>query len=838
MSKKTSTRKQRSWLSRFAGGLASLALFGIVVAVIGGAFGLWLMSRYADDLPDYAHLAQYEPPTVTRVHAGNGQLLAEYAKERRVFVPIEAIPLRIKQAFLSAEDKSFYSHPGVDFRGIARAVIDNIQRLRDNRRPVGASTITQQVAKNFLLTNEVSIDRKIKEALLAFRIEQAFTKDQILELYLNQIFLGYRSHGVAAAALNYFNKSLDELTLAEIAFIAGLPKAPSSYDPAKNMEAALGRRSYVIRRMVEDGYIGQIDADEANAEPIAVQRRDATEITRADFFTEEVRRILVQQFGEEGFYEGGWSVRTTVDPSLQVIADKALRKGLSAYDRRQGWRGPLTNIGAEGLEDWPAAIEEFDPGFDLMNWQTAIVVESGGSAAQIGFAGGGTGQIVLGDVGWARWLDADGNQGAEVSRVDQILAAGDVILVEEIEPEEGREGPRYGLRQIPQIDGAVVAMNPHTGRVLAMSGGFSFQMGQFNRATQAKRQPGSAFKPFVYLAALEQGWTPADIVLDAPIVIDRSDGSGKWKPTNYGDRFYGPSTLRLGIEKSRNLMTVRLAQEIGMRPIVDLAARAGVAGRAEFNLSTALGANEIDLTTLTAGYAMIVNGGKKITPSLIERIQDRHGQTLIRRDERQCTDCLIGQWRTDLTPPQLPDFRDQIIDARHAYQMTAMLKGVVERGTGARALSIGKPLAGKTGTTNESRDTWYVGFAPDLALGVYVGFDTPKPLGDGETGSSVALPIWVDVMSGALADQPSTPFRTPPGISLVRVDAKTGLLPGPSTETIIAEAFIPGTEPLESSPRNNAATANSASTGGTATASPGTVSSGGSDPAPSAGGLY
>ncbi|MEK0081937.1 penicillin-binding protein 1A [Benzoatithermus flavus] len=756
--------------------LASLVLGTIVLAVLAGIGLFVLVERYGGELPDYRQLATYEPPTTTRIHAGDGRLLAEYAREKRVYVPAEAIPDRVKQAFIAAEDQNFYRHPGIDIVGISRALLSNVQRLGTDRRPEGASTITQQVAKNFLLSNELSYKRKLKEAILALRMERAFTKDHILELYLNEIFLGNRSYGVAAAALNYFNKSLDELSIAEAALLGGLPKAPSSYDPRRNPEAALARRNYVIGRMADDGYITAAEAEAARNEPIVLREQSPTEFAEADFFIEEVRRQLVARLGEDGFYAGGLSVRVTVSPKLQEIADRALRHGLSAYDRRRGWRGPWGRIDlAAAGAAWPAKLASMDPGFELGTWKRGVVLEAQKDRVEVGLEGGEKIRLSASDVAWTK----------------RNLDPGDLVLLEPMS--EGGER-RWVLRQRPEVDGAVVAIDPHTGRVLAMSGGFSYRQSKFNRATQAKRQPGSAFKPFVYLAALEEGMTPATVMLDAPIVVDQGPGLPKWRPENYTDDFLGPITLRVALEKSRNTISVRIAQTIGMAKIIDLANRVGIGEGLGPYLAASLGANEVTPLQLTAAYASIVNGGKKIEPVLVERIQDRHGRTIMRGDPRSCDGCNGIAWDGS-PPPALPDPREQVLDPRHAYQMVSMLEGVVERGTAKAALSIGKPVAGKTGTSNDSRDTWFVGFSPDLVVGVFVGYDQPQSLGKHETGASVALPIWIEVMDAALKDQPATPFRTPPGLTLVRVDATTGRLPGPDSRAVITEAFLPGTEP-------------------------------------------
>ena len=774
----------------------------LFLALLGGAGVLFIFYHYGRDLPDYRQLADYEPPTVTRLHAGDGRLLAEYATEKRVYVPVQAIPRRVVNAFLSAEDKNFYSHPGVDFISVARAIVTNIVNLGRDRRPVGASTITQQVAKNFLLTNEVSMTRKVKEAILAFRIERAFDKDRILDLYLNEIYLGFGSYGVAAAALNYFNKSLDELSVAEAAYIAALPKAPNNYHPIRRPEAALARRNWVIGRMLDDGRISFAEAEEAWAQPLRVYRVDPTEIVRADYFVEEVRRELAQIYGETSLYEGGLSVRTTLDPRLQRIAERVLRGGLIAYDRRHGWRGPVAKRDLEA-GDWRELLAAVEPPKGIDPWTLAMVLGLDAERAEIGFASGATGHVPMAELTWARpWLEGQ-KVGAKPKKPEAVLRVGDVVLVEPVAADAAgkadAEGKAYGegayaLRQIPGINGGLVALDPHTGRVLAMTGGFSYDQSQFNRATQAKRQPGSAFKPFVYLSALDSGFTPATIVLDAPFVIDQGPGQGKWKPANYSRKFYGPAPMRIGIEKSRNLMTVRLAQTIGMEKVVDTARRFGIIDDMPPVLSMALGAGETTLLRLTSAYAMLVNGGRRIDPTLIDRIQDRHGLTIFRHDMRGCEGCQGEAWANQ-EPPELPDERDRVAGSASAYQMVSMLQGVVQRGTGRRVRAVGKPLAGKTGTTNESKDTWFMGFSPDLAVGVFAGFDEPRPLGRRETGSSVSAPIFRDFMAAALEGQPAIPFRIPPGIRLVRINAETGRVARVGDKRVILEAFKPGTVP-------------------------------------------
>ena len=757
--------------------LSAVVMAVTLLVILGGAGLLWLVNNYGGGLPDHRQLADYEPPMATRIHAGDGRLLAEYARQNRTYAPIEAIPDRVRHAFVAAEDQHFYDHPGIDLLGIARAAISNLQRLGDNRRPEGASTITQQVAKNFLLSSELSYERKLKEMLLALRIERAFTKDRILELYLNEIFLGNRSYGVAAAALNYFDKSLDELTIAEAAMLAGLPKAPSSYDPVDNPDAARQRRDYVIGRMQADGYITADEAAAARVEPITLHPRSAIQTAEADFFIEEVRRQLVARLGEEGFYEGGLSVRVTLSPKLQAAADRALRHGLAGFDRRQGWRGPLGQIDLAAVgDDWLTPLQAFDPGFELGDWRRGVVLSAKGGRVEIGLDDGARLGLSGDDVAWTR---------------RQPLEAGAAVVME---PVGTPEAPQWILRQRPAVEGAVVALDPHTGRVLAMSGGFSYRQSKFNRATQAHRQPGSSFKPFVYLAALEAGMTPVTIMSDAPISLDQGAGLPRWEPENYTEDFLGPITLRVGLERSRNLISVRVAQEVGMDHIIETARRLGLGSQMQRNLAAALGTNEVTPIELAGAYAELVNGGHKIEPILIERIQDRHGKTIMRADPRSCDGCAGLAWDGS-PPPAIPNTRPIVVDPRNAFQMVNMLEGVVERGTAKDALELGKPLAGKTGTTNDNKDAWFVGFSPDLVVAVFVGYDQPRSLGKRTTGASLALPIWIDVMRAALADKPATPFRTPPGLSLVRVDATTGRLAGGGGRNVIAEAFIPGTEP-------------------------------------------
>ena len=772
-------------------GYATLTLVMLALVAAGGAFAVFY--HFGRGLPDYTELANYNPPMVTRVHAGDGRLLAEFARERRVFVPISAMPKRVIKAFLAAEDAHFYSHAGIDYLSVVRAAVTNAQRMGTDRRPVGGSTITQQVAKNFLLTNELSWKRKIKEAILAFRIEHTFSKDRILELYLNEIYLGQGSYGVAAAAVNYFNKSLDELSVPEAAFLAGLPKAPNNYSPTRHPEAARMRRDYVVRRMLDEGFIGPDEAERAWATPVQVRSRDETEVASADFFAEEVRRELLLRFGEDQLYGGGMSVRTTLDPKLQTIARRALRHGLVAYDRRHGWRGPIAHIPVDA--DWKVRLATLERPAALGPWRLAVVTGVDRAAAQIALPDGRQGQIALDQLSWARKALKDAKVGPAVHSAAEVLAKGDVIAVSPVPDTKDA----FALEQIPEIDGAIVALDPHTGRVLAMVGGFDQARSEFNRATQAWRQPGSAFKPFVFLAALQEGFTPSRVVMDAPFVIDQGPGLPKWRPVNFGNTFLGAVPLRIGLEQSRNLMTVRIAQSVGMEKVARVAEKFGVVDNLPRFLSMSLGAGETTLLRITAAYGMLVNGGLHINPTLIDRVQDRDGRTIFRHDNRPCEGCDQQAW-DDQKVPHIPDVRERVADAGSSYQVVSMLQGVVQRGTGRSIASLNRPLAGKTGTTNDSADVWFVGFSPDLVCGVFIGFDQPRSLGDRETGSSGAVPIFKEFMAEALKDKPAVPFRIPPGIRLVRIDAKTGMLASSGSPNVILEAFKPGTEPSADAP--------------------------------------
>jgi penicillin-binding protein 1A len=781
-------------------------LFGIgAVIFLAVAAGVaYYVSGLTHDLPNYDVLAKYEPPVMTRVHAADGQLVAEYARERRLYLPIQAIPERIKAAFLSAEDKNFYSHAGIDYFGAARALLQNLEAYAGGggQRLVGASTITQQVAKNFLLTTDQTWDRKVKEAILALRIEQAYSKDKIFELYLNEIFLGLGAYGVAAASLEYYDKSVHELTLAEAAYLAALPKGPNNYHPFRYPERAIERRNWVIDRMLENGYITTAEADEAKASPINVRQRSTNpSYFAADYFAEEVRRQLGEMFGEEVLYEGGLSVRTSLDPELQVMARQAMMNGLTKYDTELGWRGPVAHI--ENLAaDWGPQVSEFSPLADLTEWKMAVVTAVDAEGATIGLrpprqpgtnavgTARDTGVIPSSGLQWKQWArTASQNAGRAINDAADALQVGDVIYVD-----KGEGEGVYRLRQVPEVAGALVAMDPHTGRVLAMVGGFSFSESQFNRATQAYRQPGSSFKPFVYAAALDNGYTPSSVVMDAPIEIDPGGGQPIWRPENYAQEFYGPSTLRTGIELSRNVMTVRLAQDMGMPLVAEYGRRFGVYDQLAPFLPMALGAGETTVLRMAAGYAVFANGGREVRPTLIDRIQNRFGETVFRHEDRICEGCSVEAWAGQ-DEPVVIDNREQVLDPMTAYQMTSMLEGVVQRGTATAVREVGKPIAGKTGTTNEYRDAWFVGYSPDLVVGVYVGYDKPRSLGHGETGGHLAAPIFTEFMQMALADKPPIPFRVPPGLNFLPIDRRTGLTAQAGGDGVILEAFKPGTAP-------------------------------------------
>ncbi|WP_037080389.1 penicillin-binding protein 1A [Neorhizobium vignae] len=776
-------------------------LFGlacVLFLVVAAGVGIYLTGM-TKDLPNYEVLASYEPPVATRVHAGNGALMAEYARERRLFLPIQAVPDRVKAAFLSAEDKNFYSHPGIDITGLGRAVLSNLQNLGSGRRPEGASTITQQVAKNFLLSADQTIDRKVKEAILSFRIEQTYSKDKILELYLNEIFFGLNSYGIAGAALTYFDKSVTELTTAEAAYLAALPKGPANYHPFRREKAALERRNWVVDRMAENGYITQADADDAKKQPLGVkQRRTGAHVFASDYFSEEVRRQIIERYGDKALYEGGLSVRTSLDPDLQVIARAALQNGLIEYDERRGFHGPVAQIATTG--DWGPELAKQKSLSDVPEWKLAVVTEVSAKSATIGLqpsadaagkvdAAREMGTINGDDMKWA-YRDST-NARKPAKSPDGVLKPGDVVYVEPINP----QAKTYRLRQPPKVQGGLVAMDPNTGRVVAMAGGFSYSQSEFNRATQAMRQPGSSFKPFVYSAALDNGYTPASVILDAPIEI--VSGGQVWRPENYGGDSGGPSTLRTGIEKSRNQMTVRLAQDMGMELVAEYAERFGIYDKMLPVLAMSLGSGETTVMRMVSAYAVIANGGKQIKPTVIDRIQDRYGKTIFRHEERACDGCNANDWANQ-EEPSIVDNREQVLDPMTAYQITSMMQGVVQRGTAAGKIPVkDRDVAGKTGTTNDEKDAWFVGFTPNLVAGLYVGFDTPAPLGRAGTGSGLAAPIFGEFLAQAAKLTPAAKFHVPEGMQLVAVNRKTGMAAGEGQPDTIVEAFKPGTGPAD-----------------------------------------
>ena len=790
-------------LVRFLGFLFAA---GTVVFLVGVAAAAGMIWHYSKDLPDYSQLQDYEPPVMTRVHAADGALLGEYSKERRLYLPIQAVPKLVINAFLAAEDKNFYEHGGLDYSGMARAMVLYAQNIGSNRRPQGASTITQQVAKNFLLTNEVSFTRKIKEALLAMRIERTYSKDKILELYLNEIYLGLGAYGIAAASLVYFDKSVNELTVSEAAYLAALPKAPSSLHPVKNRDRALERRNYVVDRLLENGWIKQADAEKARKDPLLVtSRTNAAHIFAGEYFAEEVRRDIFERYGEKKLYEGGLSVRTTLDPKLQVIARKTMTNGLIAYDEAHGWRGAANKLDISG--DWGVKLAEVKSLSDIAPWKLAVVLETSDQSARIGFQPGRelggavlkdrqTGNLTLDGVRWAK-PTAGPFKGKTPTAVSQVLAPGDVIYVDPLMKDNAAVDGQFRLRQYPEVSGAMVAMDPWTGRVLAMVGGFSFDQSQFNRATQAYRQPGSSFKPLVYSAAMDNGYTPSTVVVDAPLEIDQGQGGGVWRPDNYSSgKYLGPTTLRNALMRSLNTVTVRLAQDIGMPLIGEYAKRFGVYDELPNYLSYALGAGETTVMRMVTAYSMFANGGKRVKSTLIDRIQDRYGHTIFKHDQRECRGCDAADGWKNQPEPQLVDRREQVLDAMTAYQITSMMEGVVQGGTATVMRDVGKPIAGKTGTTNEAKDAWFMGFSPDLVIGLYVGYDKPRTLGAKATGGGLAAPIARDFMKLALADKAAVPFRVPAGIKLIRVEAKSGMRAGPGSDgRTILEAFKPGTAP-------------------------------------------
>lgn len=802
------TKKKKSKLEIFFMSLFFLSLMCLFLFI-------FVFMKYGVNLPDYNQLAEYKPPVTSRFYAGDGTLLTEYATEQRVFVPLKEVPPNLINAFIAAEDKNFWTHSGIDIVGIFRAFLTNIKNkvMGGGRRMVGASTITQQVAKNFFLSSEQSITRKIKEIILALKMERAFSKRHILTLYFNQIFLGFRSYGVAAAALNYFNKSLDELTLAECAFLAGLPKAPSTYNPITNKDKAIIRRNYVLDRMAEDGYITKEEAENAKQEDIVVNESFISKQQRYSlYFSEEVRKLLSDIYGEEQLYSGGLAVRTTINPKYQEVATRVLRKSLIDFDRKHGWRGAEKNIDLNDkawLEDanivkqieknnkelWQVLLsrEGAISGMEDDGWKKAIVIDVAKDNAEIGLSNRNKGIIPLSDVLWAKSVVDGKKSDVAISSVAQVLKVGDIIFVK-LSDEKNNI---YSLQQVPELNGSMVVLDPHTGRVFAMVGGFSYSRSKFNRATQAYRQPGSTIKPFVYLTALETGnYTPSSVILDAPVVLEKSDGE-LWRPENYDNAFAGEITFRRALEKSKNNPTIRIAKDVGVRNFIKTALKFGVYKKvSDPNLSMALGSGDTTLIDLTSAFAQLINGGKKLNTIVVDRVQDRNGKTVYNSYKNVCENCANLQWKEDLLPPDIEDNREQLADPVSVYQIVHILQGVVERGSGWKARIPGKTIGGKTGTSNDQKDVWFIGGTPDLVAGVFLGYDQPKSLGNYAAGGSLAAPIFKEFMQVVLKDKKDVAFRVPEGVSFVRVNRETGK---PATVmdnnfNVILEAFREGTE--------------------------------------------
>jgi penicillin-binding protein 1A len=783
------------------GGLFSFVTLGLIFAALtlGGIFYM-----YGRDLPSHENLSQYTPATISRIYSGEGRIIDEFAQERRLFVASEDIPDLVKQAFISAEDKNFYTHHGYDTRGMVAALVEAVRSRGESLR--GASTITQQVMKNFLLDGSRSVERKIKEIILATRLEQTLSKEKILELYLNEIFLGKNSYGVAAAAQTYFNKSLSDLTPHEAAMLAAMPQAPGKYDPVTNKERVTDRRNYVLREMWQNGYIDEATYLSEKEQPLrSVQNGDFEAFRDAlpprDYFTDEIRRQLSGVFGEEEFFSGGLTIRATVDPELQAAAAAALREGLEDYDRSRGvWRGTGKTLAAEALGSetgWRAALAVVDVPRDVAAWFPAVVLEVGENDARIGIEGVMDDEdghfIPAEDVTWARKRLADGELGPKAQVAGDLVALGDVVLVRAVTNDDGTF-KRWSLRQVPEVQGAFMAMDVNTGRVLAMQGGFSYQDSVFNRTTQATRQPGSSFKPFVYAAALDSGFTPATIVVDAPIEIDTPQGL--WTPKNASNKFYGPTPLRTGIEQSRNLMTVRIAQEIGMQTVAGYAERFGVYDRLPAFLANALGSQETTLFKMVAAYAMFANGGERVEPTLVDRVQDRFGKTIYRHDQRVCEDCAVA----DLPTGQgvtIDTNRERVMNAITAYQLTSMLEGVVRRGT-AKGINLPVPVAGKTGTTNDAKDVWFIGYTSNIAAGCYIGYDQPRTLGDRASGGGFCGPVFEAFMKTAIKKYGGGEFRVPPGGYFRKIDRFSGMpLSDDATgDNVVSEYFREGEDAL------------------------------------------
>jgi penicillin-binding protein 1A len=740
-----------------------LSLFLLISVTI-----LIVLWTFSNSIPDYRFLKSYKPPVSSKMYSGNGELVADFSKEKRIFIPYEAIPKNVINSFLSAEDKNFFSHPGVDAKGVMRATINNIKNIMSSKRLEGASTITQQVAKNFLLSNEVSLNRKIKEAILAFRIERALSKERILELYLNQIYLGSGAYGVAAASLEYFDKSIKQLNYNEAALLAALPKAPSKYNPYRNKDLAKFRRDLVLKNLFENNFIDQSKYIEFKDRAIVLKKIKKVYLENSQYYIEEVRKHIIDKLTYEKVYNQGYNINTPINLELQKIATQSLRNGLVAYDRRKGWRGPIKNI--DYSKDWYQKVEKKFRLEKSINWQIAIVKKINQFNSIIEIENLSEAEIKYKDISWTK------------KEFKDLFKIGDVIYVKK----NGKNS--FSLQQLPKINGGIVAMDPFTGRVLALSGGFSFKNSEFNRASQALRQPGSAFKPFVYALALENQYTPSSIILDAPLVLDQGVDLKKWKPENYGKKFYGPSTLRVGLEKSRNLMTVRIAQTLGVDKVANFSKKMNIYKDPEELLSISLGSAETTLLNLTSAYCSFVNGGKLINPVIIDRIQDGEGNTIINNENRKCVNCEKISF-TGKEFPKIEDTYDQAISPQTAYQLTSILQGAVERGTGKKLKKLGLNLAGKTGTTNENSDAWFVGFTSNLVVGVYVGMDNPEPLGRFETGSKAALPIFGEFVKKAVKKSDARPFKVPENITLMVVDSETGEKAKFTSKNTIIESY-------------------------------------------------
>ena len=747
--------------------IKNIFILVLSIALLSVFLILAVLWAFSNNLPDYKFLKNYKPSVSSKVYSGEGELVNDFSSEKRIFVPYKSISEKVINSFLSAEDKNFYSHPGVDAKGVLRAIINNISNVIASRRLEGASTITQQVAKNFLLTNEVSLNRKIKEAILAFRIERALSKERILELYLNQIYLGEGAYGVASASLEYFDKSISELNYEEAALLAALPKAPSRYNPYKNIELAKFRRDLVINNLFENNYISKRNQEELLLKKIILKKRKKIFTEDTSYYIEDIRKDVVEKLGFDKVYKQGLNISTPINIELQKIATFSLRQGLIEYDKRKGWRGPLTNI--KKLEKWNQQVEKFKLEKSI-NWNLAIIKKVDKFSIVIETEYKKKGIIKYENISWIK------------KDFKEILNIGDVIYVENINKNI------FALRQLPVVNGGIVVMDPFTGRVLALSGGFSFKKSEFNRATQALRQPGSAFKPFIYALALENGYTPSTLILDAPLVLEQGTDLKMWKPENYGKKFYGPSTLRMGLEKSRNLMTVRIAQDLGVKKIVNFSKKLGIYENPSELLSISLGSAETTLLKLTSAYSSFVNGGKLVKPIMIDRIQDSEGNTIFNNERRECINCdQISHLSNNY--PKIEDKFEQIFSPETAYQMTSILEGTIQNGTGKKLKDLNLDLAGKTGTTNGNTDTWFVGFTSKLAIGVYVGSDNPKSLGRYETGAKTALPIFKSFVKKAVKKEDARPFKVAKNILMKVIDPVTGKKAEIGSRTTIIEAY-------------------------------------------------